>query len=106
MENENSLHSVSNAPSRCALLLRPRQQWKKCRINKGIHNKIEDFLSSNPTLTTIKPKGKWNISVDVNGEDKLTDHKDFGLDFEALNITNVLVQDFILVRSQEFLHYY
>ena len=72
--------------------------------NKAIHDLVQSsdkgmqYVSSNPSTATFKPKQKWNISVDVNGEDKLSDHKDFGLDFEALGIDNVLAQDFILVR--------
>ena len=39
----------------------------------------------------------WDIDIDVQGEDDLSYHKDFGLDFESKNITNTLIQDLILV---------
>ena len=64
--------------------------------NKGSKKKLQQ-LSADSILTTLKPQKKWNISVVIDGPDKLSDHKDFGIDFEALGITNVLTQDFILV---------
>ena len=64
----------------------------------ALHFRIQRSIgTSDATATTSKPRSNWNISVIQNGEDKLSNHKDFGLDFEALGITNVLLQDFILV---------
>ena len=75
--------------------------------NKGSHSETQkeklQQLSTDSFLTTLKPKRKWNISVVTDGQDKLSDHKDFGIDFEALGITNVLTQDFILVSFQSIM---
>ena len=65
-------------------------------------------LSSTEIKSTLHPvqerpnfaKRKWNISIEMQGQDHLTDHKDYGMEdiFASLNITDVLLQDFILVR--------
>ena len=48
-------------------------------------------------------KHNWTIDIDVQGEDDLSYHKDFGLDFESMNITNTLMQDLILVYQIDLL---
>ena len=54
-------------------------------------------FTQNTTASPFRPTWEWTINVDVEGEDKLSDHKDFGLDFDDLGVTNVLAQDLILV---------
>ena len=54
-------------------------------------------FAQNTTASPFRPTWEWTINVDVEGEDKLSNHKDFGLDFDDLGVTNVLAQDLILV---------
>ena len=97
----------NNNPEKSQEILIPAFTGKYTRLfsaftpNKGSHSGTQkkklQQMSEDSISTTVKPQGKWNISVVTDGPDKLSDHKDFGIDFEALNITNVLTQDFILV---------
>ena len=65
-------------------------------------------LSSTEITSTLHPiqersnfaKRNWSITIEIQGKDHLTDHKDFGMDFDSLNITDVLLQDFILVCNK------
>ena len=59
------------------------------------HKKV--FATPSPQDARSTRKHIWDIDVDVQGEDDLSYHKDFGLDFESKNITNPLMQDLILV---------
>ena len=47
---------------------------------------------------------EWNIDISIQGEDHLTYHKDFGIDFASLNVTNPLLQDFLVVPTIVFLY--
>ena len=51
-------------------------------------------------------KEMWNITFNVPSRDHLTDHNDFRKDFASLNITDVLVQDFILVSIRDTATYF
>ena len=57
-----------------------------------------DQFTPNTTASPFRPTWEWTIDVEIEGEDKLSDHKDFGINFTALGITNVLAQDFLLVN--------
>ena len=70
-------------------------------------NNKKVFVTPSPqdarsTFRTTR-KHIWDIDIDVQGEDDLSYHKDFGLDFESKNITNTLIQDLILVGQIMFL---
>ena len=49
-------------------------------------------------------KEHWNITFRIQGRDRLTDHYDFRMDFASLNITDLLVQEYILVSIREKPH--
>ena len=72
--------------------------------NKNNLNKMHssddkmDHFTPNTTASPFRPTWEWTIDVEIEGEDKLSDHKDFGINFTALGITNVLAQDFLLVN--------
>ena len=72
--------------------------------NKNSLNKMHssddemDHFTPNTTASPFRPTWEWTIDVEIEGEDKLSDHKDFGINFTALGITNVLAQDFLLVN--------
>ena len=65
------------------------------------NNKVFATPSPQDTRSTFRTTRKhiWDIDIDVQGEDDLSYHKDFGLDFESLNINNTLMQDLILVNQ-------
>ena len=65
------------------------------------NNKVFATPSPQDTRSTFRTTRKhiWDINIDVQGEDDLSYHKDFGLDFESLNINNTLMQDLILVNQ-------
>ena len=46
-------------------------------------------------------KENFHISFTPQGRDDLSGHQDYNLDFASLNITDVLVQDFLLVRMHD-----
>ena len=104
---ERIIYAVNKQNNETKKIIVPAFKGKYSRVYSTLS--LSSSLLSHPETTSELhsrqkrsnfPERIWNISIEIQGKDILTDHKDFGLDFAALNITDVLLQDFILVSNK------
>ena len=104
VNTENNETRTINIPAFNGKYSRVYTHFSPVKLLQRHENRRESEIFHDASSLMEKPienwiNREWNVSIEIEGQDKLTDHKDFGVDFASLNITSVLEQDFILVRD-------